>query len=122
MLSVYSTYPYRFFYFYLIFHLYYRSHYQNKNQKNSTVHYQVGENIKHPTFGDGTIEQIQQDNRSVKLHIRFKNETKIIDQSWLLKTKGLLVRYANATAATHAMALLTAADKPIMLYTGRYTT
>ena len=65
----------------------YRREQAYKNQKNSTVHYQVGEKIKHPTFGDGTIEQIQQDNRSVKLHIRFKNETKIIDQSWLLKTK-----------------------------------
>ena len=58
-----------------------------KNQKNRTIHYQIGENINHPKFGIGTVENIQQDDRSVKLHIRFKNETKIIDQSWLIKTK-----------------------------------
>ena len=65
----------------------YRREMEYKKQKNSTIHYTIGENVKHPKFGDGTIEHIRQDDSSVKLHIRFKNETKIIDQSWLLKTK-----------------------------------
>ena len=34
------------------------------------------------------------------------------DQSRLLKTKGLFVRYAKATAAAQAIALLTAAEYP----------
>ena len=51
------------------------------------IQYELGEKVKHPKFGEGLVENIQQTDRAVKLHIRFQDETKIIDQKWLLKTK-----------------------------------
>lgn len=62
----------------------------NKNirkQKNRVIQYELGEKVKHPKFGEGLVENIQQTDGAVKLHIRFQDETKIIDQKWLLKTK-----------------------------------
>ena len=65
----------------------YRREQKYQKQKNRTVQYQIDEKIIHPKFGEGTIEDIQQTDGSVRLHIRFQNELKIIDQKWLLKTK-----------------------------------
>ena len=47
----------------------------------------VGEYVDHPKYGKGKVEQIQQNQDSIRLHIRFKEELKIIDQGWLLRTK-----------------------------------
>lgn len=66
--------------------VYHREQEYQKN-KNRTVQYQVGEVVEHPKFGKGNVERIQQTQDSVRLHIRFKEELKIIDQKWLLKTK-----------------------------------
>ena len=65
----------------------YRREQKYQMEKNSVVQYGVGEVIKHPKFGEGTIESIEQLAGSVRLHIRFGNELKIIDQKWLLRTK-----------------------------------
>ncbi len=65
----------------------YRRERQYQDSKNSVVQYQIGEKIKHPKFGEGSIENIEQMSGSVRLHIRFKEELKVIDQKWLLRTK-----------------------------------
>ena len=65
----------------------YRREQEYQKSKNRIVQYQVGELVEHPKFGKGSIEHIQQMQDSVRLHIRFKEELKIIDQKWLLKTK-----------------------------------
>lgn len=65
----------------------YRQERMYQENKNRVVQYQIGEKIKHPKFGEGSIEDIQQLSGSVRLHIRFKEEIKVIDQKWLLKTK-----------------------------------
>ena len=65
----------------------YRREKEYQDQKNRTVQFQVGEMILHPKFGEGVIEQIEQMTGSVRLHIRFHEEIKMIDQKWLLKTK-----------------------------------
>ena len=65
----------------------YRREKEYQDQKNRVVQFQVGEVIKHPKFGKGMIEQIEQMTSSVRLHIRFGEELKVIDQKWLLKTK-----------------------------------
>ncbi len=65
----------------------YRRERKYQDDKNSIVQYQVGESIKHPKFGKGTVETIEQMPGSVRLHIRFGEEVKVIDQKWLLKTK-----------------------------------
>jgi hypothetical protein len=65
----------------------YRREQEYQKQKNRIIHYQIGDKINHPAYGEGIIENIQQTSSSVRLHIRFKNEVKIIDQQWLLKTK-----------------------------------
>ena len=65
----------------------YRRERKYQNDKNSIVQYQIGEKVKHPKFGEGHIEDIQQMTGSVRLHIRFGDELKMIDQKWLLRTK-----------------------------------
>lgn len=65
----------------------YRREQEYQKQKNRIIQYQIGEKVKHPKFGEGSVENIQQMDGSVRLHIRFKDEMKVIDQKWLLKTK-----------------------------------
>ena len=65
----------------------YRREREYQESKNSVVQYQVGETVSHPKFGEGSVEDIQQLSGSVRLHIRFKDDLKIIDQKWLLRTK-----------------------------------
>ena len=65
----------------------YRREMEYQKQKNRTIHYQVGEKIKHPKFGEGIIEDVNQTADSVKLSIRFQEGVKNIDQKWLLRTK-----------------------------------
>lgn len=65
----------------------YRREQEYQKQKNRVVQYQVGEKVKHPKYGEGSVEKVQQMDGSVRLHIQFKEEMKIIDQKWMLKTK-----------------------------------
>lgn len=65
----------------------YRREIEYQKQKNRTIRYQVGDTVNHPSFGKGIIEKIQQTTDSVRLHIRFGSDVKIIDQKWLLKTQ-----------------------------------
>ena len=65
----------------------YRREQKYQEKKNRKVQYKLGETVSHPKFGEGTIEQIEQMSTSVRLHIRFGSEIKIIDQKWLLQTK-----------------------------------
>jgi hypothetical protein len=65
----------------------YRREKKYQNDKNSVVQYEVGETVKHPKFGEGIVEKIEQLTGSVRLHIRFGEEIKMIDQKWLLRTK-----------------------------------
>lgn len=65
----------------------YRREKKYQNDKNRIVQYEVGETVDHPKFGPGTIEKIEQLAGSVRLHIRFGEDVKVIDQKWLLKTK-----------------------------------
>ena len=65
----------------------YRREQEYQKQKNRKIQYQIGETVKHPAFGEGVIQDLVQTESSVKLHIRFGEEVKIIDQKWLLKTK-----------------------------------
>ena len=65
----------------------YRREQEYQKQKNRKIQYQIGETVKHLKFGDGIIQDMTQTDSSVKLHILFGEEVKIIDQKWLLKTK-----------------------------------
>lgn len=65
----------------------YRREQEYQKSKNRIVQYQIGETVEHPKFGKGNVEHIQQMQDSVRLHIRFKDELKVIDQRWLLRTK-----------------------------------
>lgn len=65
----------------------YRREKKYQSDKNSVVQYEVGETVNHPKFGEGTVEKIEQLTGSVRLHIRFGEEIKMIDQKWLLQTK-----------------------------------
>lgn len=65
----------------------YRRERAYQTERNRRIQYQIGEMIQHPKFGEGCIENIQQTADSVRLHVRFQEEIKVIDQKWLLKTK-----------------------------------
>ena len=65
----------------------YRREQAYQDSKNRIVQFEVGEEIKHPKFGMGSVEKIEQLSGAVRLHIRFAQDVKIIDQKWLLRTK-----------------------------------
>ena len=58
-----------------------------RDQKDRVVQYQVGEEISHPKYGKGIIEEIRPNDRGVHLNIRFGDETRLIDQAWLARTR-----------------------------------
>ena len=65
----------------------YRQEQEYREKKNSIIQYQVGDQVVHPKFGTGDIEEIEPKNGGVNLHIRFKEGLKKIDQKRLLQTK-----------------------------------
>lgn len=65
----------------------YRREQEYQNSRNRIVQFEMGEEVNHPKFGLGSIEKIEQLSGSVRLHIRFREDVKIIDQKWLLRTK-----------------------------------
>ena len=65
----------------------YRREKQYQDNKNRVVQYQIGELVNHPKFGEGIIENLEQLAGSVRLHIRFGEDLKKIDQKWLVRTK-----------------------------------
>lgn len=65
----------------------YRREREYQKEKNRVVKFQIGEKVEHPKFGVGHIEEIKQMSDSVRLYIRFREELKIIDQKWLLRTR-----------------------------------
>ena len=58
-----------------------------RKQKNREVQFRVGDEIEHPKFGAGCIEKIEQMAGSVRLHVQFGKECRVIDQKWLLRTQ-----------------------------------
>ena len=56
-----------------------------RKNKNSTVKFNINDDVNHPKFGKGTIEHIEQLEGSVRLHVRFGEDLKKIDQKWLLQ-------------------------------------
>lgn len=65
----------------------YRREQEARQKANSVVCYQVGDTVNHPSFGSGQIESIEPVPGSVRLHIRFGEDVKKIDQKWLLKSQ-----------------------------------
>ncbi|MDO4647093.1 MAG: hypothetical protein Q4B26_00485 [Eubacteriales bacterium] len=49
--------------------------------------FEVGDAVTHPKFGEGLVEQVEALEASVRLHIRFGEELKKIDQKWLVRSK-----------------------------------
>lgn len=58
---------------------------RNTAKENSTVKFNINDDVNHPKFGKGTIEHIEQLEGSVRLHVRFGEDLKKIDQKWLLQ-------------------------------------
>ena len=67
-----------------------------RKNKNSTVKFNINDDVNHPKFGKGTIEHIEQLEGSVRLHVRFGEDLKKIDQKWLLQ-----VNLKKAGASRH---------------------
>ena len=64
----------------------YRTQRAYKKMENAKIKYDIGDVVNHPKFGEGTITNIEKGASSVSLYINFGEETKIIDQQWLIKT------------------------------------
>lgn len=65
----------------------YRREKEYQDSRNSTVQYKINEIVTHPKFGQGIIVDIEKLPASVRLHIKFGDEIKKIDQKWLVKTR-----------------------------------
>lgn len=65
----------------------YRRKTEAQQKQDSVVKYSVGDLVKHPSYGSGTIEEIVEKAGAVRLRIRFGEELKLIDQKWLLRTQ-----------------------------------
>ena len=69
---------------------------------------QIAEDVGYKSYS-GFRKAINRENSGI---------TRFIDQSWFPNTKGLLVKYANATATTQATQLLNVAESLHQLYNG----
>ena len=65
----------------------YRTQRAIKNMENAKIKYEIGDTVTHPKFGEGTVQEIEKQPSSVRLHILFGEELKVIDQKWLVKTE-----------------------------------
>lgn len=63
----------------------YRREQAYKASKSQMPYYKIGQNIKHPKYGEGTISEIKQEGNAIRLLIDFKEGQKLIDQAWLIK-------------------------------------
>ncbi len=55
--------------------------------RNRVAVFDVGDSVTHPKFGEGTVEEVEERDASVRLHIRFGDDIKKIDQKWLVRSK-----------------------------------
>lgn len=58
-----------------------------RKKKALEVHFAEGDVVQHPKFGEGTVEKLEKTDKSVRVHVRFGDEVKKIDQSWLHRSK-----------------------------------
>ena len=65
----------------------YRTQRAIKNMENAKIKYEIGDTVTHPKFGEGTVQDIEKQPSSVRLHILYGDELKVIDQKWLVKTE-----------------------------------
>ena len=65
----------------------YRTQRAIKKMENAKIKYEIGDTVTHPKFGEGTVQDIEKQPSSVRLHILFGDELKVIDQKWLVKTE-----------------------------------
>lgn len=65
----------------------YRREKEYQAVKNSKVQYSIGEVVSHPKFGEGTIIDIEPLSESVRLHIKFGEDIKKLDQKWLVRSR-----------------------------------
>jgi len=65
----------------------YRREKEYQTAKNSKVQFSIGELVSHKKFGEGTVIDIEPLSESVRLHIKFGDEVKKIDQKWLVKSR-----------------------------------
>ena len=65
----------------------YRREQAYQKEKNLTIHFQPGDIIHHPKYGEGLVEEVNKSSSSVILKVLFDEELKSIDQSWLLRAQ-----------------------------------
>ena len=63
----------------------YRESKENEAKRKSRVRFAIGDEVKHPKYGDGVIEDIVPVDGAVRLKVRFGEEIRTIDQMWLWK-------------------------------------
>jgi len=60
---------------------------QYRAKRDSRVQFSVGDEVSHAKFGNGVVEEVQQQSAGVRLRIKFKDGSKLIDQKWLIRSQ-----------------------------------
>lgn len=55
-----------------------------KRDRDRQVRYQEGDAIRHPVFGEGTVEKVKQMEGDVRMTVRFSDGLHTISQKWLI--------------------------------------
>ncbi len=63
----------------------YRRTQESRVKANAVARFKIGEEVKHPKFGRGIVEDVEETSSSVRLTVRFGGEVKLLDQKWLMK-------------------------------------
>ena len=56
-----------------------------QDERNRKIHFHEGDTVTHPAFGQGKVEKTEQLAGDVRLHIRFSDGVRKINQKWLIQ-------------------------------------
>lgn len=65
----------------------YRREQAYRRTKDTEIHFRIGDSVAHEKYGTGIVEKTETTASGIRLHIRFGDELKKIDQKWLLRSK-----------------------------------
>lgn len=60
---------------------------EERIRENTEMKIRIGEEINHPKYGKGIVEDVEQTETSVRCIVRFGDEIKKLDQNWILKSR-----------------------------------
>lgn len=65
----------------------YRREQSYQKSKNTEIHFKIGETVEHSKYGTGVVENVEPTTSGVRVHVRFGDEIKKLDQKWLIRSR-----------------------------------